>query len=118
MKKGIYILLIFFLLLSCDNKKHHELPKSDLEIGWGEKYMKELEDYLKLEKERVEAEKVNSTPASKKGSISSSSPLCDKDEAHHHAPDNMRGFDPPSEDDMNDNGMNRYMENNDEEGWY
>lgn len=32
-------------------------------------------------------------------------------------PDNMRGFDPPSEDDMDDNGMTRYMEVNDEEGW-
>lgn len=31
--------------------------------------------------------------------------------------DNMRGFDPASEDDMEDNGMARYMENNDEEGW-
>ena len=30
--------------------------------------------------------------------------------------DNMRGFDPASEDDMDDNGMSRYMENNDEEG--
>ena len=32
-------------------------------------------------------------------------------------PDNMRGFDPASEDDMDDNGMSRYMENDDEEGW-
>ena len=31
--------------------------------------------------------------------------------------DNMRGFDPASEDDMDDNGMSRYMENNEEEGW-
>ena len=31
--------------------------------------------------------------------------------------DNMRGFDPASEDDTDDNGMGRYMENNDEEGW-
>lgn len=30
---------------------------------------------------------------------------------------NMRGFDPASEDDMDDNGMSRYFENNDEEGW-
>lgn len=30
---------------------------------------------------------------------------------------NMRGYDPTSEDDMDDNGMSRYMENNDEEGW-
>lgn len=35
----------------------------------------------------------------------------------HHKPDNMRGFDPASEDDMDDNGMSRYMENNAEEGW-
>lgn len=34
-----------------------------------------------------------------------------------HKPDNMYGFDPASEDDMDDNGMSRYMENNDEEGW-
>ena len=34
-----------------------------------------------------------------------------------HKPDNMRGFEPASEDDMDDNGMSRYMENNDEEGW-
>ena len=27
------------------------------------------------------------------------------------------GGDPASEDDMDDNGMSRYMENNDEEGW-
>jgi len=31
--------------------------------------------------------------------------------------DNMRGFDPASEDDMDDNGMSRYMENDDEEGY-
>lgn len=31
--------------------------------------------------------------------------------------DNIRGFDPASEDDMDDNGMSRYMENNDDEGW-
>ena len=30
---------------------------------------------------------------------------------------NMRGFDPASEDDTDDNGMSRYMENNDDEGW-
>ena len=34
-----------------------------------------------------------------------------------HKTDNMRGFDPASEDDMEDNGMSRYIKNNDEEGW-
>ena len=31
--------------------------------------------------------------------------------------ENMRGWDPASEDDMDDNGMDRYIENTDEEGW-
>ena len=31
--------------------------------------------------------------------------------------DNMRGFDQASEDDGDDNGMSRYMDNNDDEGW-
>ena len=35
----------------------------------------------------------------------------------YEEPDNMRGFDPASEDDMDDNGMSRYMENTDDEGW-
>ena len=31
--------------------------------------------------------------------------------------DGMRGFDPATEDDLEDNGMTRYMENTDERGW-
>ena len=31
--------------------------------------------------------------------------------------DNMRGWDPASEDDLEENGMDRYMENDDERGW-
>ena len=46
-------------------------------------------------------------------SSSSSYSSCSDDKDY----DNMRGFDPASEDDMEDNGMARYMENNDEEGW-
>ncbi len=40
--------------------------------------------------------------------------------SHHNTDninENMRGWDPASEDDTGDNGMSRYMENNDEEGW-
>lgn len=48
---------------------------------------------------------------SSSSSISSSSSSVDDDY------DNMRGFDPASEDDMDDNGMSRYMENTDDEGW-
>ena len=32
--------------------------------------------------------------------------------------DNMRGWDPASEDDSNDNGMGRWSDNNDERGWW
>jgi len=31
--------------------------------------------------------------------------------------DNMRGWDPASEDDSKDNGMGRWSENNDDKGW-
>lgn len=31
--------------------------------------------------------------------------------------DNMRGWDPASEDDSHDNGMSRYSQNNDKKGW-
>lgn len=37
--------------------------------------------------------------------------------SHHSSSyDNMRGFDPASEDDTEDNGLSRYMENNDNDG--
>lgn len=39
------------------------------------------------------------------------------EKVYDHESDNMRGFDPASEDDGDDNGMSRYMENDDEEGW-
>ena len=37
--------------------------------------------------------------------------------SHKSSSNNMRGFDPASENDMDDNGISRYMENNDDEGW-
>ena len=53
------------------------------------------------------------------GVKSSSAPTSSSSSCSHESNsyDNMRGFDPASEDDMEDNGMSRYMENNDEEGW-
>lgn len=36
---------------------------------------------------------------------------------HAAEQDNLRGFDPAWEDDMPDNGMSRYFENDDDEGW-
>jgi hypothetical protein len=45
------------------------------------------------------------------------SPSSSSSKKSYKEPDNMRGFDPASEDDMDDNGMTRYMEANDDEGW-
>ena len=45
--------------------------------------------------------------------ISSNRPYITKDKEL----DNMRGFDPASEDDMDDNGMQRYFDANDDEAW-
>ena len=111
MKKLWLILLAVLLLLSCGNKAKSYLPMSDVEEGWGDRYQKELEDSLDSEKTlKDEAEKETvSSPASVSNRSGSSS--------SHSSSDNMRGFDPASEDDMDDNGMSRYMENNDEEGW-
>lgn len=35
----------------------------------------------------------------------------------HNDMDNLRGWDPALEDDTQDNGMRRYMKNDDDEGW-
>jgi hypothetical protein len=111
MKNRWLILTTIVLLMSCGNKAKSDLPLSDVEEGWGERYQKELEDSLAREKvlndEPAKNAVVNPTSVS---NSSGSSKV-------HSSSDNMRGFDPASEDDMDDNGMSRYMENNDEEGW-
>jgi len=65
---------------------------------------------------------IDSVPAaaSRGGAVHSTSPL----RPYHASPtpepsndDGMRGFDPATEDDLEDNGMTRYMENTDERGW-
>ena len=111
MKNHWLILTAVVLLLSCGNRAKSDLPLSDVEEGWGERYQKELEDSLARENAHHE-ETTKETNA--KPMRVSSSPGSSK---VHSSSDNMRGFDPASEDDMEDNGMRRYMENNDDEGW-
>ena len=111
MKKLWFIFASIVLLLSCGNKAKSDLPLSDVEEGWGERYQKELEDSLAREKalnDEPEKESVAKPMSVSNSSVSS---------RVHSSSDNMRGFDPASEDDMEDNGMRRFMENNDEEGW-
>lgn len=60
---------------------------------------------------------VEETPRKSTSSAPANSTSTSTEKTTTTDPDNMRGFDPASEDDMDDNGMSRYMENNDEEGW-
>lgn len=104
MKKILGILALSLFLLSCNGRKNVD-----------DKYPSDIEEVV-----------TDSMPQD-----SLHHPLPDEFEEGHmspppppdgkgrppHEPDNMRGFDPASEDDMDDNGMGRYMENNDDSGW-
>lgn len=107
MKKALGISAVFLLLLSCGNKSKQEYSPMLIETQSEESYQQP--DTAVIEKVKGQQEKVKgpSTPTSSSSSRSHESSNYD----------NMRGFDPASEDDMDDNGMSRYMENNDEEGW-
>lgn len=71
----------------------------------GEDSLEELVDTVKRIVPKKEKSEIDNPP---------SYSISDYSEQHN---DNMRGFDPASEDDMDDNGMSRYMDNYDEEGW-
>ena len=50
MKNRWLILTAVVLLLSCGNKAKSDLPVTDVEEGWGDRYQKELEDSLDRER--------------------------------------------------------------------
>ena len=101
-----YSIIIFVALMafvaSCSNRKQ----SSDY-------YPKDYPEYH-VTKEGVEPDTFKkATPVQQPSNIQSSS-------SYHHNEkelDNMRGFDPASEDDMDDNGMQRYFDANDDEAW-
>ena len=98
-----YLMFLILLLLACENKSKH------------------ADSFVYDDKPMIEPSASDTTfsfqekshTAAASASSSSSSSHSQKSISY----DNMRGFDPVSEDDMDDNGMRRYMENNDEEGW-
>ena len=109
MKTKYYILGAALLLLSCGNGKRdeNEVICGGHGIGIDTATVNEIKQF---EESMPANEPVIEHPKTALPSASSSR----KD---YNEPDNMRGFDPASEDDMDDNGMSRYMENYDEEGW-
>ncbi len=101
------ILMVTFI--SCGNKSRQAEP-----IIYDDQPEVELSDPDTISSSvQNEGNKVEEIPSSSVKSSSSTSSRSHKSSEY----DNMRGFDPASEDDMEDNGMSRYMENNDEEGW-
>ena len=102
MKKGIWILTLGLLLLSCGKKEQKRTIEDDNE-----------EPVV----EQMVADSIASTTQEETSKYEDAKGSTGKIENSSEDYDNMRGFDPASEDDMDDNGMSRYMENNDEEGW-
>ena len=106
MKKTIFALLVLpMVLASCSDKKKSVEYSSA-----------EHSSYVTQE-ESVKSDTVLSQQPEEKPvgttNISSNHPHITKDKEL----DNMRGFDPASEDDMDDNGMQRYFDANDDEAW-
>ena len=97
------ILMMFILLASCSNRKATTDP-----------YPQEPPSYLN----DTEPEKPDSA-VSKSPSIAPVNPqtISHSNNREEKDLDNMRGFDPASEDDMDDNGMQRYFDANDDEAW-
>ena len=104
----VFVFLLSTSLACCKGSKQSSLPsyEEDSEI---EAPVELVVDTISEIKQAIEEK--TETPSLPPRSVSSLSKSSDDDY------DNMRGFDPASEDDMDDNGMSRYMENNDEEGW-
>lgn len=136
-------LLTALLFLSCTNVNKRDYPSAEMDVEREDAQTEMLADTAKNEtsSEEERAKEIPSpASASEKGSTTTSSATNKKTSSAtsnsssatgkkaSSAPssrsssssrysDNMRGFDPASEDDMDDNGMSRYMENDDDEGW-
>ena len=116
MKHIPIILLGLLLLMACGDKS----KKQAVEYDW--EYLDSIRDAQTREynaKEKAIKDSVDSLRRNNPKSIyyQSNGGGGYSSDSYDKEYDNMRGFDPASEDDMEDNGMARYMENNDEEGW-
>ena len=120
--KFIPIIIIAVLLLSCGNGKggkNNEPYDGGHGIGIDTATIHQIdlvEDSVLVTKEVMDSHTPPPPPPDGKRFNGPPPPPPHEKGRPPHEPDNMRGFDPASEDDMDDNGMSRYMENNDEVG--
>jgi len=114
MKKCLLILMAMALMVACGNKK-----------GTAQEEENVTEEAFEAQEDSMAMGERGDVPPPPRGENPPPRPRGDNPPPpRHHGDnpppppdDNMRGFDPASEDDMPDNGMSRYMENDDEEGW-
>lgn len=106
------ILLLALVILSCGGKSKSE------SIDWDDEKstIMSVEGNAHRDSVGENKDKATSKIPSEPASTSKQNSYSSHNDAGQEY-DNMRGFDPASEDDMDDNGMSRYMENTDEEGW-
>ena len=102
MYRYIILIVVSFFILSCGNSKGGKINEP-YDGGHGIGIDTETVNRIQQYEDSIRALE------SENKSLRSLTPSSESD--------NMRGFDPASEDDMEDNGMTRYMEVNDEEGW-
>ena len=105
--RNIIVLLALPLLLSCGNRKKYATP----DYGFDDSLM----DVELLQPERIDSVADNAPTTNTTNNNTQTAPVTGNESKVEN--DNMRGFDPASENDMDDNGMRRFMENNDDEGW-
>ena len=117
MRKALGILTLSLLLLSCESKGKQEYRPAvtdSVGIEWYQQPDTAVSEEVKEQQEEVKVPETPTLPPPSRSHRSSDYPSRSHKASGNN---NMRGFDPASEDDMDDNGMSRYMENNDEEGW-
>ena len=110
LKKLFFLGLVSVLMVSCSGRNDRPVTTHE-EENPAQMLPERVGDTVEASRS-LEETTVKPTPSAPANNASTSTEKTTMTE-----PDNMRGFDPASEDDMDDNGMSRYMENNDEEGW-
>lgn len=122
MKHLFFLTLITFLLVGCQNRHKPTLEEIMAEEWLSDTQMEDSTEKAKKEEEGEKLleskEKSTTVQTKKRSSRYHSYDEYETDDDAIESNDNLRGYDPASEDDMEDNGMSRYMDNNDEGGWY
>ena len=122
MKQFTLILFACLLFLACNEKKQYAPSYYPRVTKKDTAKVEKKADTLNVEQQQQpeppskspETKKPAPTTTKKKYTPAHSSVSSSSSKSSY---DNMRGFDPAFEDDMDDNGMSRYMDNTDDEGW-